>query len=143
MDSSQREEGARGAAYRRPPLPGREFPLPCCGRPPAASGAAEMSMYSCSSPALLQEMRICGWKLMPPAPLTLWLIWSPYFLGASRATRPGGHTSPPHSRDCPTRITFATREASRRYAIQPCDPGSIRAGDGGRAAQPCGHAEAG
>jgi hypothetical protein len=22
----------RGAAYRRPPLPGREFPLPCCGR---------------------------------------------------------------------------------------------------------------
>src|SRR6266566_1898275 len=85
MDSSQREEGARGAAYRRPPLPGREFPLPCCGRLSAASGAAEMSMYSCSSPALLQEMRICGWKLMPP-PLTSWLIWSPYFLGASRAT---------------------------------------------------------
>ena len=23
---------------------------------------------------------------MLPAPLTLWLIWSPYFLGASRAT---------------------------------------------------------
>src|SRR6266576_1238979 len=31
-------------------------------------------------------MRICGWKLLLPAPLTLWLIWSPYFLGASRAT---------------------------------------------------------
>jgi tripartite tricarboxylate transporter family receptor len=45
-----------------------------------------MSMYPSSSPALLQEMRICGWKLLLPAPLTLWLIWSPYFLGASRAT---------------------------------------------------------
>jgi len=55
MDSSQRDE------------------LPCCGRLSAASGAAEMSMYSCSSPALLREMRTCGWKLMPP-PLTSWLI---------------------------------------------------------------------
>src|SRR6266478_9328308 len=81
MDSSQREEGARGAAYRRPPLPGREFPLPCCGRLPAASGAAEMSMYSCSSPALLQEMRICGWKLMPPAPLTCGLYGRRIFGG--------------------------------------------------------------
>jgi hypothetical protein len=41
-------------------------------------------LYSCSSPALLQEMRICGWKLMPP-PLTSWLMRSPYFFGASLA----------------------------------------------------------
>src|SRR5215472_5585526 len=40
------------------------FPLPCCGRPPAASGAARTSMNPSPS-SLLHWMRICGWKLMP------------------------------------------------------------------------------
>src|SRR6516162_8130310 len=30
-------------------------------------------------------MRIWGWKLTLVPPLTWWLMWSPYFLGAKRA----------------------------------------------------------
>src|SRR5437667_481692 len=49
---------------------------------------------------------------------------------------PAAITSPPRS---PDGTTFAIPEVSRRDAIQPCDPGSIPAGDGGRANRSCGH----